>query len=545
MSDLEGYEEIKRRHTEGDSPRPPNGEDSPATIEVRAGHRHLAADAGLDVLKMANTEFFQRGESLVCVRPIPVKTADGETTYTPGIVRVSHAILSRELGREAIWVNFDRKGNERRIDPPKPVVEQIAGMIGQWPFPVLAGVIGTPTLRRDGTVLATQGYDPKTGLVLLGGPDMPPIPSEPTQHDAQMALALLDRLLDEFPFADANKRDQSVNRAVALSMLMTPVARGALEQVPLHLVTAPQSGTGKSFLADIASAIATGERCGVLSASPNSEETDKRLNAAALSGAPIIALDNCVDTIEGAFICQLTERPLLELRPLRTSDKVVVSNTFTVFANGNNATIAGDMVRRTIQCVLDANVENPEEREFHSDPIAIIKANRGAYVAAVLTIIRAYICAGRPRQVKRLVSYAAWSDLVRSPLLWLGRPDPVSTMAETRSADPVRMARAAVFTAWETELGLGTFFRTQDLIKRAEQQPGIPDLIPGSSGSQLHDALIDVAPMPGRRDQINPKRLGHWLKRQANIVSGGRKLIMDSADRSRPRWALIRTDAGP
>ena len=56
-----------------------------------------------------------------------------------------------------------------------------------------------------------------------GGPEMPDIPKTPTRQNAERALALIDGLLEEFPFADADRRDQSINRAVALSMLLTPV----------------------------------------------------------------------------------------------------------------------------------------------------------------------------------------------------------------------------------------------------------------------------------------------------------------------------------
>jgi len=536
VSDFSEYEEIKRRHTTrgDDQTRKPNGDASLPTIKVRAGNRPSVSDAGLKALEEAGTPFFQRGGSLVCVRGIELKTTDGEKTFVPGIIPVTHAMLGRELGRAANWIGFDRQGNERRIDPPRPVVEQIAGMIGEWPFPTLAGVIGTPTLRPDGSVLVSEGYDEATGLVLLGGLEMPAIKPEPTQHDAAVALAFIDRLLDEFPFADGHLGNQSIYRSVALSMLLTPVVRGALGTVPLHLVTAPQSGTGKSFLADIASAIATGERCAVLAASPKPEETDKRLVAAALSGVPIVAMDNCVGTIEGPLICQLTERPRLKLRPLGKSDEVHVPNTFSVFANGNNVTIAGDLVRRTVQCVLDANVENPEAREFSSDPLATTKANRGAYVAAALTIVRAYICAGKPRQVARLPSYGRWSDLVRSPLMWLGRPDPVLTMAMARSSDPVRMARVAVFTAWEAVLGVGRAYRTADLIKLA----GTADLF---GSKPLHDALLEVARAHASRDEIDPRRLARWLREQTNVVANGLKLTMEFTDKARPRCALGRS----
>jgi len=105
----------------------------------------------------------------------------------------------------------------------------------------------------------------------------------------------------------------------------------------MHLVTAPRPGTGKSYLADIASMIATGDRCAVKPASPNAEETEKRLVGAALSGRPIIALDNCRDVLRGDFLCQVTERPLLELRALGKSDQHRIPNTFSFFANGNKS----------------------------------------------------------------------------------------------------------------------------------------------------------------------------------------------------------------
>jgi putative DNA primase/helicase len=205
---------------QSDSP-PPAPPPDPLEIEVRAGERHLAADEGLKALYRASTPFFQRHGSIVRVCMTPAKTAGGEITFAPGITPVSHAMLGRELGRTARWVGFTKKGDERPIDPPKPVVEQIAAMAGEWDFPALTGVIGTPTLRPDGSLLLTEGYDPLTGLVLVGALKIPPVPDIPTRDDAEQALKFLDALLNEFPFADADKGDQSLHRSrpyVRLSM---------------------------------------------------------------------------------------------------------------------------------------------------------------------------------------------------------------------------------------------------------------------------------------------------------------------------------------
>jgi putative DNA primase/helicase len=508
--------------------------DALPTITVRAGLRHEAADAGLAALEAAGTAFYQRGEQIVRVSAIAAKTADGTQTVAPGIVPVSHAVLGRELGRSALWEGFDRKGDPVRIDPPRPVVEQIADMAGEWPFPILAGVIGTPTMRGDGSLLLDQGYDEQTGLVLLGAPAIPPIPGRPTQEDAECALQTVDGLLDEFPFKDGSG-PKSVDRAVALSELLTPVLRGAMPTAPMHLANAPQPGTGKSYLADLASCIATGERCAVVAFSPSPEETEKRLNGSALGGHPILALDNASGTIEGDLLCQITERPLLQLRPLGTSRMVRVANTFTVLANGNNAQVAADMVRRTIECRLDANMETPEARVFRDNPLATITRHRGTYIAAALTIARAYFCAGKPGRLPTLASYEAWSDTVRSPLVWLGRADPVASMASLRSVDPSRLIRASVFRAWADELGTNGAHQTADVINRANDQ--------GPFGAyvrpNLHAVLLEIG--RDRVGGIEATRVGKWLSRNENNVADRLKLTCDRGDAARPRWVLRET----
>ena len=349
--------------------------------------------------------FYVRDRGLVRICPVKAKASDGNLVMVPAVTPVTTAMLGRALGQAAGWEIVNRRHEIIQIDPPKEVVEQIAGMIDEWPFPPLYGVINTPTMRPDGSLLLNEGYDTATGFVLFAPPPMPPIPASPTKQDALKALATLQKLLEDFPFAN------EASRSVAMSMLLTPVLRAALPPaVPMHVITAPEAGTGKSYLQDIASALATGDRCPVLSVSDNPDETEKRLIGAALAQLPIIALDNVSDLLMGDFLCQVTERPVLQIRPLGTSTLIRIGNTFTVFANGNNLRVGADAVRRTIQCALDARMESPETREFVVDPVAMVLADRGKYIAACLTLARAYVAAGRPCQTTR-----------RAELPWLER----------------------------------------------------------------------------------------------------------------------------
>ena len=50
-----------------------------------------------------------------------------------------------------------------------------------------------------------------------------------------------------------------------------------MQVVPLHAFDAPEAGSGKSYLVDLASTIATGEIAPVIAAGRNEEETEKRL----------------------------------------------------------------------------------------------------------------------------------------------------------------------------------------------------------------------------------------------------------------------------
>jgi hypothetical protein len=499
------------------------------TIRVLSGRRHEAAEAGLAALAQAGVPFYQRDKALVRIARSKAKASDGAILPLASVISVGTVMLGRALGQSARWEKVKATGEIVAIDPPKEVVEQIAAMTDQWPFPPLRSLIDTPTLRADGSLLQTPGYDPASGYYLFNPPPMPPIPERPTMTDALEALALLSNdLLDEFPFVN------NTARAVAMSMLLTPVLRAALPVVPMHVVTAPEAGTGKSYLADIASVIATGDRCAVMAVSDKAEETEKRLIGAALAQFPIIALDNISTLLFGDFLCQATERTQMQLRPLGTSVLVCIANTFTVFANGNNLIIAADNVRRCIQCALDANMETPEQRTFAANPVRRVLADRGKYVAACLTIARAYIAADRPRKLPPLASYEEWSDLIRSALVWLNWPDPVETIGVIRRDDPVRQQRTAVFAAWADALTPAVGYLTAEVIANAETWVQNRRLHP-----ELFAALFAVANSPrGGTQQIDPMRLGLWLLRNLDTVADGWKLTVDRSDRSRPRWKL-------
>jgi putative DNA primase/helicase len=210
----------------------------------------------------------------------------------------------------------------------------------------------------------------------------------------------------------------------------------------------------KRYLVDLASVIATDRLCPVAYFGESVEELDKKLTGLLLGGVPLISIDNVRRQLDSDLLCQACERPLLELRRLGKSDTFTTPNGACMFSTGNNLLLSGEMIRRALLSTLDAGVERPEQRTFRGDPIAAVQANRGLYIAAVLTIIRAYLAAGRPAEQTPLGSYAAWCKLVREPLIWLGKADPVASQEVVRQTDPVLGTLLEVMQGWERVIGL-------------------------------------------------------------------------------------------
>jgi putative DNA primase/helicase len=307
--------------------------------------------------------------------------------------------------------------------------------------------------------------------------------------------------------------------------------RPALPVVPGLAVTSPGPGSGKSYFTDCISAVATGERAAVIAVASKEEETEKRLIGAALSGNQLIVLDNVRRLLEGDFLCQVTERPMLQLRPLGTSEMRLIRNIYMLIANGNNIVIAADLTRRFLRISIDPNVERPELRQFDSNPFEQILERRGEYIAACLTIVKYYSEAGQPNLRPRVGSYGEWSDLVRSSICHLGMVDPIATQVDLVTADPVASSRRAVFAAWSRLKTLGLAdprgFRVVELIGEAEHD------------QDLMQALLEVAEGQGHlAGKLDHSRLTRWLARNENTIAAGAKLLCDRSDDSRPRWRL-------
>jgi putative DNA primase/helicase len=514
------------------------------TIRVTAGELHIAATEAEAAIIKSGLPIYERGDGLV--RPIrrEVPASRGRTTVAACLGEQSVHGLFDMMSETAIWERFDGRSEEwMRCNPPTQVANILLSRQGRWSFPPIAGVITTPTLRPDGSVLSEEGYDRATRLYHVAdhGLRLHPAVHAPSRAAAQEALKALSDLLAEFPFVALEKPSgprQEVAKAVALSALITPVVRGALSVAPLHAFRANTAGSGKSYLVDITSAISTGRPCPAISAAPDEAETEKRIAGLLLAGYPVVSIDNVNGELGGDLLCQAVERPLIRIRRLGASDIFEIESCATIYCTGNQLRVRGDMVRRTLISDLDAEQERPELREFAGDPVAAVLADRGRYVSAALVIVRAYLAAGQPGKLPALASFQDWSDTVRSALVWLGCADPVISMETARADDPELTELREMIEAWSDSMGIGQGYTVREVADKAGEREqtkiGEPTDI---AHPDLREALTRVA---GDRGVISTKRLGKWLlSKEKRMVGRLRFERMGTAHGGAARWGIV------
>jgi hypothetical protein len=323
--------------------------------------------------------------------------------------------LRNRISAVSRTVRMNKDGNVSHVPPPLDIVNDVLATPG-WPFPPLEAVTELPTLRPDGTVHDEPGYDPVTRrLYIPNGLEVPTIPQRPSSDDVATAGGLLLELLADFPF------DTPDDRVNALGLLLTPLMRPAISgQVPLALVDAPEPGTGKGLLANVAAVIATGRPAAARPLAKMDDEIRKMLTAVLIEGPTLVVLDNIDDAIRSPSLAAVLTTDEWTDRLLGRTETIAVPNRCTWVATGNNIAVGGDIGRRCYRIRLDAHQARPYTRSGfkHPDLLGWAQIHRGDLVAALLTICRSWWVAGRPAAPKEptIGGFTPWAHAIAGTL---------------------------------------------------------------------------------------------------------------------------------
>lgn len=515
------------------------GQDRRPEIEVTPDE-HVVNDQAIEALG-SDQVVFQRGGTLVQIHhDHSSRTLKGikRPANSPRIVIIKEASLRERLTAVARFVK--RKETEEgeelnQVHPPAFCISAVAAR-GYWSgVRHLEGVISSPILRPNGTVLQAPGYDEETGLFYEPTGPLIQVAGDPSVDDARAACHTLLEVVCDFPFV------KEAHRAAWLAMVLTPLARHAFAgPSPLFLIDANIRASGKSLLADAASLIVTGRLVARMSCPKEDDEMRKRITAIALGGDQMVLIDNIVAELGSASLDAALTGTIWKDRILGRSEIVEMPLVTTWAATGNNVVLLADTSRRVCHIRLESKLENPEQREGfkHSNLLGWAREQQPRLLSSALTILFAYCRAGRPPQnLKPWGSFEEWSDLVRNALVWAGLPDPGETREElARSSDREAAALRAVIQGWPEIDPDGNGFTAAKLLERLEKAPNEFDL--------LRSAILDLCPAPAGK-LPSSRSLGNKLRHARGRVVGGKAI--DSRDQHGTQvWFVadvMRTDA--
>jgi hypothetical protein len=281
------------------------------------------------------------------------------------------------------------------------------------------------------------------------------LPDEPTAEDIAAARTLLiDDLLVDFPFVDES------DRAHAIAAMLLPFVRRMIDgPSPMHLIEAPTMGSGKGLLANLISIVATGTACEARTLPENEDELRKMLTAELMKGRPIILLDNANDRkqLHSSSLASVLTSVRWTDRKLGESIMASVPNHAVWLMTANNPNLHLELTRRCIRVRIDPRVDRPWKRTSfkHPEITTWAKENRSTLVRAILTMIRAWMAAGKPLDPARLGSFERWSSVIGGILHVAGVPGFLANLDQLYEAADVEGQAWREFTAawWQTFKG--------------------------------------------------------------------------------------------
>jgi hypothetical protein len=403
----------------------------------------------------------------------------------------------------------------------------------------LRGVTHTPMVRADGTVLTGAGYDDRSGYLYLPPPELvvPGVPDVPNTVDLGMARGTLLKMIEDFPFGSDD------DRANYLGLLLTPLLRElAPPSYKMFGIGAHQPGSGKSLLAEIAGKI----HGWVFRSDVPEDEAEWRKSTASIlatTSAPLVVIDNVSGVLRSSVLAGLlTASGDLEDRELGRSTNLRFRNDRVWLVTGNNLSLGGDLVRRTITVMIDPNMANPETRTDFAIPDLPrwVDDHRGDILWSLLVLVRHWVAEGMPLEDRRQSDgFAYWEKVVGGILAAAGVEGRFDAESGKRAAaggddDGLSMLLEQLYERY----GDKSWSVAEMLAPRAE--PGTGFIVEGAHPDWLPGVVLDRL---SRSEASGKQMLGHWLRnRIGRWVSGseGGSLVLREAGKEKhvARWKV-------
>jgi len=332
----------------------------------------------------------------------------------PTVKALDNNRMRYHLARSADWIRWTKTNGRhvaRKVEPPQMVVSDVLATPDQ-PLPVLSRIVESPVFGADGTLHSEPGYNPASRAYYASAKGflVPDISEHPSKKEVADAVLLIgEELLGDFPFVSDSEKSH------AIALLLLPFARGLIDgPTPLHLFEKPSPGTGATLLVDMLTFPSIGRAIPTMTEGRDEDEWRKRITSKLLGGSQFIMIDNLRRCLDSAAVAAGLTATIWEDRILGKSAIVQLPVQCAWMATGNNPTVSTEISRRTIRIKMDAKVDRPWQRtEFrHPNLRQWATENRPRLVWSALTLIQAWIDAGRPEGGVTLGMYERWAAVI-------------------------------------------------------------------------------------------------------------------------------------
>jgi hypothetical protein len=368
-----------------------------------------------------------------------------------------------------------------------------------WPLPRLKGIVTSPVVRPDGSLLQAPGYDAGTGLYLQ--PRVPLRRLQPEVTPESLAKArevVLDQMLPDFPWVEAS------DRAHFLGMLLTPILRPHFHgPTPMFILNATAPGSGKSLLKDI---LYYTYGLAVTAWPENDTELRKSITTQLYTkGQPAVCLDNLPNghVIKTPVLSSLLTAENWGDRVLGSTDSVTMPNDRVWILTGNGLRTGGDNARRAMWVRLDPDCPDPDQRDGFvvGDLRPWLRANASTVVAALVTMVRAWLAAGAPTTRVRKGDYSEWASMLAGLLAFVGVDGWMADRDKAADQDDETVEWTGFLAAWRGRFGSERLTAGGVLKSLSEYVPQIRGELP------------------------NAQMLGNWLKARDGRYYGDHKVV--------------------
>ncbi len=201
----------------------------------------------------------------------------------------------------------------------------------------------------------------------------------------------------------------------------------------------------------------------------------KLVESVAMSGSPILFLDNITGYFNSSSVNSLITSPTVTGRILGLSKTFTVRNRITVLTTGNNCRYGPDFRRRAIALELFMEEAKPEDRVIKD----VLDANRilqlrPRVLSALWALVRDWNAKGRPSPKLQRAGFEAWSRIVCGIVEHAGLSSPCPEGLSASSGDRETADMEALVTALKPSTG----YSFSELVEEAKAQNLLSWIIP-------------------------------------------------------------------